>query len=176
MTPAASLLALALAVGGAGAAGPVPHPEVLAITDARNLAAEHAFIQGLLRTKVAERCQRLPEPMKSRARTALAQWRERNQALVNPAFFWVNYVGTATTTSEDESQDYVYRMLTSFDAKAKALAKESLPGRRKPPLAACEAWMAKFDDRALDLEASAHGASLQEIHDYSLRYRAAPAE
>jgi hypothetical protein len=163
------LLYALLFVSVTHAAEPAQKIEPMEITDVRNKAAEYAFTQGLLHTKVAEKCQKLPEPIRSRAKMALDEWRERNQFLVSPTFFWVNYVGTVTTPDKNASQDYVYRTLTAFNSKAKAMVEESIPGR-KPSSDGCEAWLIKFADASLDLKVSEHAASLQEIREYSYKF------
>ena len=160
------LLSVLLIAGVAHATEPPPKIEPMEITDARIAAAEYAFTQGLLHTKVAEKCQKLPDPLRTRAKVALEEWRERNQFLVDPSFFWVNYVGTVTTS---DSQEFVYHMLTAFNAKAKAMVEESIPGR-KPTPEGCEAWLAKFADESLDLKVSDYAVSLQEIREYSYKF------
>lgn len=138
--------------------------ELIPITDARNNAVEYAMTQALVHSKIAEKCQKLPEPVKSNAKSALVEWRKRNQHLVTPSFFWINYVAK----ENPQNQDYVYLAMTSFDVKAKKVVKAAMPDR-KPDASACNEWLVKFLDAALDLKNSEHATSLQEILEYSYR-------
>jgi hypothetical protein len=139
--------------------------ERMPVTDARNNAAEYAMTQGLIHSKIAEKCQKLPEPTKTNAKSALAEWRDRNQYLVTPTFFWVNYVAATNL----QGQEYVYQTLTSFDEHAKQVVKTAMPSR-KPDVSVCNEWLAKFSDASLDLKNSEHAISLQEIREYSYKF------
>lgn len=139
--------------------------ERIAVTDARNNAAEYAMTQGLIHSKIAAKCQKLPEPIKTNAKNALVEWRDRNQYLVTPTFFWVNYVAATNL----QGQEYVYQTLTSFDTKAEHVVKTAMPGR-KAEASVCTEWLAKFSDVSLDLKNSEHAISLQEIREYSYKF------
>jgi hypothetical protein len=139
--------------------------ELMPITDARNTAVEYAMTQALIHSKIAEKCEKLPEPIKTNAKTALVEWRNRNQYLVTPTFFWINYVAKANP----QNQDYVYLTMTSFDAKAKQAVKIAMPDR-KPDASTCDEWLSKFSDTSLDLKNSEHATSLQEIREYSYKF------
>jgi len=139
--------------------------EPMPITDARNTAVEYAMTQALIHSKIAEKCQKLPEPIKTNAKTALVEWRNRNQYLVTPTFFWINYVAKANP----QNQDYVYLAMTSFNVKAKEVVQTAMPDR-KPDASACDEWLAKFLDASLDLKNSEHATSLQEIREYSYKF------
>jgi len=139
--------------------------ERIPITDARNNAVEYAMTQALIHSKIAEKCQKLPEPVKTNAKSALVEWRRRNQYLVTPSFFWINYVAK----ENPQNQDYVYLAMTSFDVKAKNVVKAAMPDR-KPDTSTCNEWLVKFLDASLDLKQSEHATSLQEILEYSYRF------
>ncbi|RNF85088.1 hypothetical protein EER27_04705 [Lysobacter psychrotolerans] len=139
--------------------------ERLPVTDARNSAAQYAFTQGLIHTKISEKCQKHPDPIRANAIAALASWRERNQYLVTPAFFWTKYV----SVTNSQGQGYVLRTLQSYDADAEQAVRTTLPGR-KPDAAACTEALSGFSDGALDLRNSEHAPSLQEIREYSYKF------
>ena len=178
--PVVAALAFASAVPaseGAPRAGDGGKVAPMEITPAHNEAARFAFEQGIFHTHVADKCGKLPEPTRSRAKAALAAWRERNQFLVTPTFFWFNYVIARDDLRGNQASEQLLATMQAYQASAKAQVMAELPGR-KPTAQACAAQLDRFDDPSLDLKVSAHAPALQAIREYSYLFSeriAAPA-
>ena len=138
-------------------------------TPALNEAARFGFVESMFHSFVAEKCEKLPEPTRSQMKQARAGWRERNQYLINPLWFWSNYRVALTGARGSVGQEALLAILQPYEDEAKGRMKAELPGR-KPSVEACNAQIARFADPALDLKVSAHAPALQEIREYSYLY------
>jgi hypothetical protein len=161
---AATLLALAAPALAAPAAMPGKELVALDVTVERQAAAEFALVLALARSAVSQQCQQVPETQ-ARAATALAGWRGRNQALVQPLLSWVNYVAGIDAKDATEARNNVQVIVGGYKAKAVALARLEL-GSDTPDAAACNLALSRFEDPARDLARSAHGPHLEAIRAY----------
>jgi hypothetical protein len=175
---AAALVALA-AAAPALASPAVPAGKdlvALAVTPERQAATEFAMVLALARSAVAQQCQQQQPSTQARAASALAGWRARNQALVQPLLSWVNYVAGIDAKDADEARRNVQLAIGGYKARATALARLEL-GSDAPDAAACNAALARFEDPARDLARSSHGPHLEAIRAYiaALQAPARPA-
>jgi hypothetical protein len=151
-----------------------PGIEPMVATAEKQAATEFAMVVALTRTAVAGQCQALPEPTRSRAAQALADWRARNRATIDPLLPWVNYMAGIDATDEEQFQKARRVFLGGYKAKAVTLARIEL-GTTTPDAAACGLALKRFDDVTRDLARSRHGPELQAIAEFVKRLSTPPA-
>jgi len=170
---AAAMLAMGVALPGfAQAPAPAPQLAVPAPTPARTQAAAFALTQGLIHAKIADRCKRLPEPIRSQAVAARDGWQGRNRRLVDASFVWFSSIAAAASNAvagdaaKGRAKQALGEQFQSFDTDAARVAASAVPGE-PPQDAACERVLAQFADTSLDLKHSPYAPSLREIRDYA---------